>query len=438
MKNYSKKLISDHNSDLTREELAAKIKELSEKNKQLDFIIKNSSDFTFILNKNLFFIGYYQNKNYLKLFVPPKFFIGKKINDIGFPKNTLKKLTNAIKMCISLNEKVIIEYNLTIQNEKRWFRANIFNFLNSENNLEIYCLVNDITDKKNILDELSKSEKRFRTLIGNIDIGILVQDINSKIIISNNASLSLLGLTKEQLLGKSSFDENWNIIHEDGSNFPSHEHPLPVCIRTCKPVNNIIMGVFRPISNDRVWLFVNAQPNFSANGILENVICTFQDITKRKESEEKIKERTSQLFNANQELESFSYSVSHDLKAPLRVINGYAKILEEDYFNILDNYAKDLIKSILWNSNYMGLLIKNLLDFSKLGKQNLSTTFLNMDNLIEEICSDLITNELKNRLELKISKLHSINADYILIKQVWVNLILNALKFSNKKENQII
>jgi PAS domain S-box-containing protein len=127
-----------------------------------------------------------------------------------------------------------------------------------------------------------KTENEFRALIENLSVGILKQGPDAAILFSNQAALNLLGLTKDQLLGKTSFDPDWHVIHEDGSAFPGNTHPVPAVIASLQPVRDVVMGVYRPVSKDRVWLLVNALPYFNEAGKLDYVICTFNDITYQK------------------------------------------------------------------------------------------------------------------------------------------------------------
>ncbi len=152
--------------------------------------------------------------------------------------------------------------------------------------------------------------------------------------------------------------------------------------------------------------------------------------------EQKVIERTSELENANKELESFSYSVSHDLRAPLRAIHGYTKILEEDYLNNIDEEGKKTIEVILKNAKKMGDLIDDLLAFSRLGKKGITSNGINMDAMVRAIVDEFLLSDVenKNKINITIQTLPPANGDQALIKQVWVNLISNAIKYSGKQK----
>ena len=156
----------------------------------------------------------------------------------------------------------------------------------------------DITTHKLAQDTLLENKIRYHSLVTNLNVGVLVQGPNAEMILSNPRALELLGLTEEQLTGKSSFDPYWNVIHEDGSPFPGHTHPVPMSIATGQPVINVVMGVFRPLTNDRVWLLVNADPQLKEDGSIREVICTFKEITE-------IVNKTEELKNKKIKIENF-------------------------------------------------------------------------------------------------------------------------------------
>jgi signal transduction histidine kinase len=144
-----------------------------------------------------------------------------------------------------------------------------------------------------------------------------------------------------------------------------------------------------------------------------------------------------QLESVNKELEAFSYSVSHDLRAPLRAINGYSQIIEDEYSTILNDEGKRLLGIIQHNAKKMGALIDDLLAFSRLGKKGIQKTNVDMKRLVEGILPE-IDKIIKHSAELDIGQLHPALADYSLISHVFVNLISNAIKYSSKKEKPVV
>ncbi|WP_432710791.1 sensor histidine kinase [Pedobacter sp.] len=150
--------------------------------------------------------------------------------------------------------------------------------------------------------------------------------------------------------------------------------------------------------------------------------------------EQKVIERTAQLEMANKELEAFSYSVSHDLRAPLRAINGFTEILVEDYLDKMDGDAKYIMDEIIANSKKMGELIDNLLEFSRVGKQQVNLSEIDTQAMLNSIIKDLKQQEPSRKIIVKIHPLPPMKADKNMIRQVMINLLSNAFKYTNKRE----
>jgi signal transduction histidine kinase len=154
--------------------------------------------------------------------------------------------------------------------------------------------------------------------------------------------------------------------------------------------------------------------------------------------EQKVLERTVELEALNKELESFSYSISHDLRAPLRAINSYMNIFSEDYGEKVDEEGQRLMNIVLKNSQKMGMLIDDLLSFSKLGRKELTKTDFSMKDLVQNVWEDLSKMEADRYIEFTLDELPDVFAEKNTIRQVWVNLVSNALKYSGNKEKTSI
>lgn len=161
---------------------------------------------------------------------------------------------------------------------------------------------------------------------------------------------------------------------------------------------------------------------------------TIENINMYNELEDRVKARTEQLEELNKELESFSYSVSHDLRAPLRGVIGYSDILYEDNLEQLNEAGRNVLGSIRTNAKRMNTLIDDLLHFSRLGKKPIEKTEINNAKLVKHIIDELNHSD-PNKAQINIQQLHPAIADEVLIRQVWINLISNAIKYSSKKEN---
>jgi light-regulated signal transduction histidine kinase (bacteriophytochrome) len=157
-----------------------------------------------------------------------------------------------------------------------------------------------------------------------------------------------------------------------------------------------------------------------------------------RELEEKIEKRTEQLKKSTEEMEAFSYSVSHDLRAPLRGIIGFANILEEDFASKLDGEAKRITRVIKNNAIKMGRLIDDLLAFSRLGRQDILKTNIDTDKMVGDIIADYDINANNKKIKWIIHSLPNSKADINTLQQVWVNLISNAVKYSQNADNPTI
>lgn len=155
------------------------------------------------------------------------------------------------------------------------------------------------------------------------------------------------------------------------------------------------------------------------------------------ELEKKVQLRTAELEMANKELEAFSYSVSHDLQTPLRIIDGYASMLSKKYSDSLDDSGIKLIDSIKSKIFRMGKLIDQLLNLAHLGKKELTVTFTDMNELVKAVIKEQLTVTVKN-VEIKMQHLEDAFSDGLLIRQVWSNFISNAIKYSLNREHPCI
>ncbi|HWB63245.1 MAG TPA: ATP-binding protein [Chitinophagales bacterium] len=158
----------------------------------------------------------------------------------------------------------------------------------------------------------------------------------------------------------------------------------------------------------------------------------------RKKASEELERKNAALTVSNAELESFSYSVSHDLRAPLRAIYGYTKIILDDYAENLETDARDMMKKVLDNAEKMGQLIEDLLAFSRAGRKQITRNPLSMDDLARKTLMEMKEQIKINNATIAINNMPPAHADYNLIAQVYTNLLSNALKYSRNNDNPVI
>ena len=156
------------------------------------------------------------------------------------------------------------------------------------------------------------------------------------------------------------------------------------------------------------------------------------------ELEQRVNDRTAQLELANKELESFSYSVSHDLRSPLRAIGGFTAILERAHSSCLNEEGNALLTRVLANTKHMGELIDDLLRLSKISQQELKKTRTDMNDLVKNLVEELVTDALRDKIHFTLHPLPEVDADGSLMTIALSNLLSNAIKFTATREQQII
>jgi PAS domain S-box-containing protein len=275
------------------------------------------------------------------------------------------------------------------------------------------------------LMEKNMALEKYALLINNsADLICIINSNTLRLEEVNHAAFGLMGYKAEEIKGSLFMDH----LAEDDKPQLEHlrkDHRESLSFEACMITKN---GEARCFS----WNIVNKYGLWFANG---------RDITRQKEADEKIKQLNIELQNnvaqlelTNKELESFSYSVSHDLRAPLRSINGYAQIIQDDYGPQLGEEAQRLFGIIQTNAKKMGQLIDDLLAFARMGRKELARLPVDMNRLIKPIIEDIVQ-ATGSRANIILHPLLPTHADPVLLSQVCINLISNAIKYSAKKAN---
>jgi light-regulated signal transduction histidine kinase (bacteriophytochrome) len=190
------------------------------------------------------------------------------------------------------------------------------------------------------------------------------------------------------------------------------------------------------------WVLNHGVPRFAPDGTFQGYIGSCLDITERKqmqaELEDRVQARTAELAETNRELEAFTYSVSHDLRSPLRHINAYAQILQEEFARELPEEAIRYIFRIRDGAKNMGTLVDDLLNLARVGRQELAREAVDINPIIQSIATDLTNDNPGRVIEWRIAQLTPTECDLGLIRQVFTNLLSNAVKYTRPRPVAVI
>ncbi len=292
----------------------------------------------------------------------------------------------------------------------------------------------DITDQIRAETALQQSEAQARLVFDTITEGLLVIDDQRQIIVWNASANRILGLPANTLW---TWVVSHPVVHEDLTLYEPNEQPSYKALRG-EEVANQVMGYERP-DGAFIWLMVNAKPLFQEGQPHPYaVVESFTDITGRRQQEAEIRSlnqdlrlRALELESVNKELESFSYSVSHDLRAPLRAISGFAEILSQRYKESLDVTGKRYLGNIVEAATHMDRLIKDLLTYARLGRFAIERQMVDLSGVLEWVVQALQNRIQETGATLRIPpRMPVVPASTTLLEQVFLNLIENALKYT--------
>jgi PAS domain S-box-containing protein len=270
-----------------------------------------------------------------------------------------------------------------------------------------------------------------RAIIDSFSDGIVVVDADNRIVDMNPVAEQLIGVRTLQAIGMS-LD-------------PLLPKPKSASPDSAGSGNEITL---KTGGSDRVYdLRISTIQDWQ--GRVAGKSIGLHDITNLKLAEEQVRrlneelelrvvERTNQLELANKELEAFAYSVAHDLRAPLRAIDGFAHILVEDYGRLLDSEGKRVCSVIFNETQHMGKVIDDLLAFSQISHRQMELVPINMEELAKSAYFQLTTPAGRERIDFRLASLPAAISDLTLMREVWINLLSNAVKFSSKVDRAVI
>jgi PAS domain S-box-containing protein len=295
----------------------------------------------------------------------------------------------------------------------------------------------DITVRKNAEDALKKSEENWRSITENSPDHIMLLDLEGNIQFINR---TVSGLSIAQVLNTPVY-----------AYLPKeYRKPMKECldkVRNTKKSDGFD-AVYRDANGNQDHFESRVGPVFDANKVVGFTVSS-RNVTARKQAEIELKkhqekledlvaERTAELVSLNKELEAFSYSVSHDLRGPLRSIDGFSKLLLDDYNEALGETGQDYINRVCNACQRMGVLIDDLLALSKVSRYELQRSSLDLSDLVQQIVKDLKDTDSNRSVKLIIAPGMKVNADEHLVRIVMENLLTNAWKYTQNCPNAII
>jgi PAS domain S-box-containing protein len=296
-----------------------------------------------------------------------------------------------------------------------------------------FCV--DISDRKKAEQALRESENRFRTLIEQASDAFFLHDGDGRFLEVNRQACESLGYTREELLGMQVCDVEQEIgVHTAKQAWEQAEPGKAYTLQG------------RQRRKDGTVFPVEARLSASYIGGQKLHLGLVRDVTERKlaeeriqqlnaELEDRVRQRTAQLVAANKELEAFSYSVSHDLRAPLRGIDGWSLALFEDYGGQLDSRATKYLQRVRSETQRMGELIDDLLELSRITRADVQTTAIDLSTLANAVAGRLCDSSTDRKIEFVIHPGLTTIADPRLLDVVLVNLFSNAVKFTGRRED---
>ncbi|NWJ51364.1 MAG: PAS domain S-box protein [Bacteroidetes bacterium] len=349
-------------------------------------------------------------------------------------------IEKAIDEAITKQKPYDLELEMTTKNNtSKWVRTMGMPIIEDGKVVKIRGIFQDITFRKLSELKIENERARLRTLIETIPDLVWLKDTEGIYLTCNRKFERFFGAKEHEIIGKTDYDF---VSKELADSFRMNDREAQ---KAGKPKINLEWVTFSDDGHQELLETIKT-PMFDSENKLIGILGVARNITELHQSQEEIKqlhanlerrveERTTELLVANKELEAFAYTVSHDLRAPLRAIAGFTQILTEDFAKDLPDEGKHICSVIIENTQRMGHLIDDLLAFSRVGRSDLNLSNIDSNRIINIVYQELTTPEQREKIIFIVDPLPTVLADNAMIKQVWFNLISNAIKFSSKCSN---
>lgn len=317
-----------------------------------------------------------------------------------------------------------------------WVDTTIVPFRNDDGKPYRYVAIrSDITARKLAEEKLVQSENIYKMIASSIPGSVIcILDTKLTYLLIEGKLLEQIGYSRQQLLGKQAASVLPADVYAESEPFFQQALAGNTVKRESHRAGYDFITRYIPLKDDTDEIFSIMTVSIDVSE-LKNAQRNITELNRG--LEEKIKSRTEQLKKSNDELEAFSYSVSHDLRAPLRGIIGFSAILQEEYGQQLDEEGKRITQVIIDNTQKMGRLIDDLLEFSRTGKKPIQKENTDFNKLVPGIIEELGQPE-QRKIKWEIKPLLTAEVDASLFRQVWVNLLSNAIKYSRTKAEPTI
>jgi len=326
-----------------------------------------------------------------------------------------------------------------------WVDTSIAPVLGPDGRPKKYVSVRFLMSELKIMKSIERETQYERSLIETSLDPLFTINTEGKITDVNEGTVKVTGVPREKLIGSDFsryFTEPEKAKEGHKQTFAKDsisDYPLTIRHRNGHLTHVLYnASVYRDVQNNVLGVFAAARDVTSQRRAEAELAEQQRKEHERSTEQQRVEEAKRLLEIANKELEAFSYSVSHDLQAPLRAINGFAQALTEDYSSKLDAEGLRFLNLIKENSHFMGLLIQDLLAFSRLGRQQMIRTKIDMEELVKTVYEELRVQSPDRVVQLNLDSLPYALGDPSMMRQVIVNLLTNALKFTRHRKEAII